>query len=98
MSVYIVARINIQDRDRYAQYEGEFMSIFSRFNGTMLAVDEAPQVLEGDWPATRTVLISFPNEADARAWYESEAYQAIAQHRFAASEGDIALLQGIPSA
>ena len=98
MSVYIVARINIHDRDRYARYEAEFMNIFNRFNGVMLAVDEAPQVLEGDWPATRTVLISFPNETDARAWYESEDYQAIAQHRIAASEGDIALLQGFPSA
>ena len=42
-----------------------------------------------------SVLIEFPSEQDARAWYESEEYQAIAQHRFASSEGNLAMVKGL---
>lgn len=96
MTSYIVARIRISDRDRYATYESGFMAIFSRYNGRLLAVDDAPEVIEGTWPCTRTVLIEFPSGEDAMAWYRSDAYQQLAQHRFAASEADIALIQGLP--
>lgn len=95
MSVYIVARIDIEDRDRYAQYEAGFMEIFAAHGGRLLAVDEAPEVIEGAWPVTRTVLIEFPDRDAAMAWYDSEDYQQLAQHRFAASRGDIAMLTSL---
>ena len=97
MSVYVVAQINIHDRDRYAQYEAGFMDVFAQYGGAILAVDEAPAVLEGQWSCTRTVLIRFADDAGARAWYDSEAYQELAYHRWAASAADIALLHGVPA-
>ena len=62
MSVYLIAQINIHDRDRYGQYEAGFMEIFAQYGGEMLAVDESPTVLEGQWPHTRTVLIRFADK------------------------------------
>ena len=47
MSVFVVAQIDIHDRDRYAQYEAGFMDVFAQYDGEILAVDEAPAVLEG---------------------------------------------------
>ena len=95
MTVFLVANINIHDREQYANYEAGFMQVFSEYKGRMLAVSEAQEVLEGDWPYTRTVMIEFPSREDARAWYDSDAYQALAQHRFAASVGNIALVEGL---
>ena len=94
MSVYVVARIDIHDRERYGEYEAGFMEIFEAHGGRMLAVDEAPQVIEGSWDVTRTVLIEFDDAEQMKAWYHSEGYQALAQHRFAAATGDIARLAG----
>ena len=95
MSHYNIARIDIIDREAYSKYEAGFMEIFSQYEGKLLAVDEAPKVLEGEWPVTRTVLVEFPSEESAMTWYQSEAYQALAQHRFASSDGNIALLKGL---
>lgn len=95
MSVYLIATIRIRDRATYGAYESGFMEIFSRFNGHVLAVDEAPVVVEGSWPWTRTVLITFPSKDDAMSWYRSDDYQQLARHRFAASEADIVLVQGL---
>ena len=48
MSVYINAQITIHDREAYNKYEAGFMEIFNAYGGTLLAVEEAPTVLEGD--------------------------------------------------
>ena len=94
MAAYIVARITINDRERYAEYEAGFLEIFAAHAGRMLAVDDNPEVLEGDWRCTRTVIAEFPDRESALAWYRSDDYQTLAEHRFAASEGEIALLAG----
>ena len=72
------------------------MEVFGQFQGRLLAVDEAPQVLEGDWSATRVVLMSFPDEAAFRDWYGSPAYQEIARHRHDGSTGVVLLTKGLP--
>lgn len=97
MSVFIVARIDIHDRSKYAMYESGFMDIFSQYSGRLLAVDEDPQLLEGEWPHTRTVVIEFPTKEDAMAWYGSDEYQALATHRKAASTANIAIINGLKS-
>lgn len=94
-SIYIVAQITIRDRGRYSEYEAGFVEIFSRYGGRVLSVDESPEVLEGSWPHTRTVLIEFASKDQAIAWYRSGEYQELAQHRFVSSEANIVLIRGL---
>lgn len=100
MPAYVVAKLTITDPETYAKYGAGFMGIFARYGGKLLAVDETPEIIEGDWPCTRTVLLEFNTKAEMRAWYGSADYQALAQHRFAASSANIVLLDGFnpPSA
>src|SRR5262245_53545216 len=42
MSVYIIAQIDIHDRDGYRRYEEGFPSVFSQFKGELLVVSENP--------------------------------------------------------
>ena len=97
MCVYVVAQIRIHDRTAYARYESGFMEIFAQYGGEMLAVDETPVPLEGEWDHTRTVIIRFDSNADARAWYNSDAYQDLAKHRWEGSSADIAIVAGLPA-
>ena len=93
MSVYIIAQISIHDREEYGLYEAGFMDVFAQFQGELLAVSEDPTVIEGQWPCTRTVLMRFPSAEEARRWYASPEYQAIAQHRFRASTGNAVVIE-----
>ena len=95
MSSFIIALINIQDRERYSEYESGFMETFSRYAGRLVSVDDNPRVLEGNCPSTRTVLIEFPDDDAAMAWYGSDEYQRLAEHRFASAEGKVVLIKGI---
>ena len=76
MPFYVVAQLNIHDRTRYARYESGFMEIFAKYGGSVLSVDEAAKVLEGDWNYMRTVLLEFPSEEQAMAWYRAEPIAA----------------------
>ena len=87
MTVYIIARFKIHDRAGYDRYSENFMQVFEQFDGTMLSVDEEPTVLEGEFDATRSVLMEFPTAAQAMAWVQSPEYQEIAKDRLAASTG-----------
>ena len=94
MPVYLIAQLNIRDRSRYSQYVAGFMDILSRSGGRLLSVDESPELFEGEWDFTRTVLIEFPSEAEAKSWYYSEDYQRLAQHRLASSDANVVLIKG----
>lgn len=57
MPCYFVARIEVKDQEAYQRYLEGTGPVLEQFGGTVLAVDEDVTVLEGEWPATRTVLV-----------------------------------------
>jgi uncharacterized protein (DUF1330 family) len=95
MSVYLMAQIHIHDRERYARYEAGFIEVLNDHDGTLVVVDDAATVIEGDWPFNRSVLVRFETEVAALGWYNSDAYQRLLEHRLAASVGNIVLVRGL---
>lgn len=87
MSVYFIAGLRVHDPTGYDRYLDGFDAVFERYEGEVVLVDEAPAVLEGEWPYTRVVLLRFPDEAALRRWYESPEYQRLALVRHAAADG-----------
>jgi len=95
MTVYCVALINITDRDRYDTYRKGFHEVFSRYSGKLVSVEEEPDVREGTWPYTRTVLMEFPDSASFDAWYNSPDYQTLARHRHAAATTLLSVIRAL---
>jgi uncharacterized protein (DUF1330 family) len=60
-----------------------------------VAVDGKPQVIEGSWHGSQTVVLEFESVDAARAWYESEAYQKAAKLRQAAADCNVVIISGI---
>jgi len=94
MSVYFMASIRIHDPLEYKKYLDRSGEIFARYGGSYLAVDERPEVLEGSWEYGRAVLIQFDTQEDFEAWYHSDDYQEILQHRCTAADCDTILIHG----
>ena len=95
MTVYAIAQLTITDRTAYNRYQSRFMSVMNRYKGRLLAADEHPQVVEGQWDREKLVLLSFPDEAAFREWADSPDYQEIAKDRKAGSTAVILLVKGI---
>ena len=76
MPAFLIAHVPIQDRDAFRPYERGVLRTIKPFNGWVLAA--APAVsLEGGEPPNHNVIIRFPTMADARGWWESDAYREI---------------------
>lgn len=95
MSVYVIATITISDPEEYKHYIKGFRALFGNYKGEVLVVEEAPQILEGEWPFTRTAVIRFEDEAEARRWYDSPEYQAAAMFRFQSAKTNLILAKGL---
>jgi len=95
MTVYAIAQLTITDRAAYNRYQSRFMSVMNRYKGRVLAADEHPQVVEGQWDREKLVLLSFPDEAAFREWADSPDYQEIAKDRKAGSTAVVLLVKGI---
>jgi uncharacterized protein (DUF1330 family) len=92
VTVYAIAQLKFTHRDAYNRYQAAFMEVFQRYSGTLLAADEAPQVIEGEWDRDKVVLMSFPDEAAFREWADSPDYQRISEDRRAGAETVVLLM------
>ena len=96
MSVYALAQLRIHDAERYGRYMSRFLPVLEQYNGVLLAADEAPRVLEGQWwDRNKVVLMEFADAAAFRAWATSPEYTEIAEDRKAGAEAVVLLIKGL---
>jgi uncharacterized protein (DUF1330 family) len=63
-------------------------------NLTALSVYGAIEAVEGNAP-DGMVMLQFPTAEDAKAWYNSPAYQAASQHRKKGADYRVMIVQGL---
>jgi len=94
MAGYIVADVEITDPEEYQRYVKQVPPTVERYGGKFLVRSGQPETIEGDWKTKRVVIIEFPSVEQAKAWYESAEYSAIAGIRHRSTVSKIVLLQG----
>ncbi len=87
MAVYVIAQGNIVDQQKIDEYGAQAGPMAMAAGGKLLAFDEKAEVVEGDPPGTRTVLIEFEDRDSFRSWYDSDDYQKVIGLRLEAAPG-----------
>ena len=95
MTIYAVGNIKIKDRDEYEKYASQFMGVFEKFKGKVLAGDYNAKAAMGEWDADRLVILEFPDKGAFIEWATSEEYQAIAKHRDAGADVTMVLANAL---
>jgi uncharacterized protein (DUF1330 family) len=95
MTVYVVAQLSFTRREAYDRYAANFLGVFRKFGGRLLAADEHPRVIEGRWDREKIVLLSFPDESSFWHFFESAEYEEIAKDRKAGADTVMLLVEGI---
>jgi uncharacterized protein (DUF1330 family) len=90
---YVILTEAIKDPEGMKAYGQAAGAAMGEVN--ILAVDTAPNVVEGTWHGNQTVLLKFESVDAARAWYESEAYQKAVKLRQAAADCNVVILSRI---
>ncbi len=95
MTVYAVAQLTIHDRERYDRYASAFMPIINKYGGRLLAADEAPTRVEGEWDRHKLVLMEFSDRDTFLAWANSPEYVEITKDRHAGADTVTVLVRGL---
>jgi uncharacterized protein (DUF1330 family) len=89
---YVILTEEIKDPAGMVEYGKLAMQAMA--GATIVAVDQKPQVIEGSWHGSQTVVLEFESVEAARAWYESEAYQKAATVRQTAADCNAVIVSG----
>ena len=95
MTVYAIAQLSIHDRARYDRYAAAFMPVLTKYGGRLLAADDRPAVVEGQWSGDRVIVMAFPDRDTFSRWATSEEYLEISKDRVAATDGVVLLVRGL---
>ncbi|WP_241613059.1 DUF1330 domain-containing protein [Rosenbergiella epipactidis] len=92
---YFVFDAKIEDPKALNPYLEKVEETYKAFGGEMLVQGGELEVIEGNEPKGKLVILKFDSMQTAKKWYQSEAYQAIIHHRHAGSRADGWLVEGL---
>ncbi|QIS06959.1 DUF1330 domain-containing protein [Nocardia brasiliensis] len=95
MPAYAIAHLrNPAPHTDIAEYIERLPETLAPHGGRYLVHMKEHEVKEGSWPGA-VVILGFPGLAEARAWWDSPAYQEIAPLRSRHIDGDIIIVEGV---
>ena len=95
MAAYVViTKTRTRNRDELDLYAKRGAVFMAGHRATFLARFGTCEVKEGAG-VEGVAIIEFPTYEEARAWYESPAYQEASQHRFRGGDYNIVIVEGV---
>lgn len=87
MAAYFIAQNQVNDPALYQEYAQGAGPTMGPAGGKIISFDVGAESIEGSPPGPQTVIIEFESTEAAKAWYGSDAYQAVVGKRLASTEG-----------
>jgi uncharacterized protein (DUF1330 family) len=94
-SAYVVAEFQLTDPERIKPYREQAASTLKPYGGRFIARGGGVETKEGSEVTGRIILIKFDSMAQAKAWYHSPAYQAIAPIRQRSGNTRVYIVEGL---
>ena len=96
MRCYMIVQATITHPERFAQYTAETPRLVSKYGGKYLCIGRNATVLEGDFGANTSVVISvWPNRESIHQFWESEEYQTLKKLRAGTGEFNVTIVDDI---
>ena len=95
MTAYIVfTRERLRHKPAMDSYSAGAGATLAGHNGKPLVYYGKHETLEGA-PIDGAVIVEFPTMAEAKAWYDSPAYQDVVTHRFRGADYRVFITEGL---
>jgi len=95
VAAYVIYQGEVTDPERYEEYKVKAAASIVAAGGRYLVRGGAVEVLEGEAPAGRTVVLEFPTMQAALAWYRSDQYTAVRSIREGAARARLYVVDGV---
>ncbi len=98
MTAFVIYQADILDPTQYEEYKEQVAPSILAAGGRYLVRGGDATALEGEMPASRTVVLAFPTRQAALDWYHSTEYTAIKKLRDGAARATLYVVDGIEEA
>ena len=95
MPAYVVAQINMTNKEGFKVYAEQVPETIKQFGGKYIVRAGEYKSMEGKWDYTRNVIIEFPTYEKALEWYNSDLYKPVKELRQKNSEGNLIIIKGV---
>jgi uncharacterized protein (DUF1330 family) len=94
MPAYLIASIEVIDPAGFERYRSAVPAVIAAHGGRYLVRGGEKQVVEGDLPLQRLVILEFPSMATLRGFYDSADYAPLLAMRLASTRSDVVFVEG----
>ena len=95
MVAYVIYQGEVTDPERYEAYKQRVAPNIIAAGGRYIVRAGEVEVLEGEAPPARTVVLEFETKQAAVDWYRSEEYTAIRRLREGAAQARLYVVDGV---
>ncbi len=95
MAAYVLVDVMVNDSDRYEEYKKLAPPAIAAYGGKYLARGGQTEVLEGDWPLNRFVILQFESVERAKQWHESPEYRQARALRHETTSAKMVVVEGL---
>jgi uncharacterized protein (DUF1330 family) len=95
VAAYVVYQGEVTDPERYDEYKTKAAATIVAAGGRYLVRGGDVDVLEGEAPAGRTVVLEFPTMQAALDWYRGDEYTEIRKLREGAARARMYVVDGV---
>jgi uncharacterized protein (DUF1330 family) len=95
MAAYVIARINVNDWEKYNEYIKVTPGIIAKYKGRFIVRGGEMVTLEGPEEKWRIVVVEFPDLAKAREFYYSPEYTDARKIREGAALAQFVAVSGV---
>jgi uncharacterized protein (DUF1330 family) len=95
MAAYILAQIEVTDPEQFEAYRRQVPDTLQPYGGRYIIRGAQSETLEGDWQPKRLVVLEFPDQARAKAWWASQEYAPVKSVRQRSAKTALIVIDGV---
>ena len=94
MKAFVIAAETPKGESMFSEYRKVVPATLEAFGGKFVVRGGYLELLEGEWPYARLVIIEFPSREAAEGWYRSPEYQKIIGLRLSSAATNLIIVEG----
>jgi uncharacterized protein (DUF1330 family) len=95
MAAYVIYQAEVTDPEQYERYREKSGPAVFAAGGEFIVRGGEVDLLEGESPLGRTVIVRFASMEAARTWYDGEAYREARALRNGAALANLYIVDGV---
>jgi uncharacterized protein (DUF1330 family) len=95
MTAFVIASVNVTNPEKYKDYMALSPGAIAAHGGKFVVRGGNPEILEGEWPRPRVVVVEFASREAAKKFYDSVEYTEARKAREGAAEFSMIVVDSV---